>query len=218
MNMNIDELERIIKNRRSIRKWKRDQVPDDALRRAVDLATWAPNGGNFQGWHFIVIKNTRVIFQMADAVQSAVNKITSWPESAPWQEAINRSRNSASNFVNAPSCVAVFVTQYQSHLDKVLVAREHVDNEAKQISAYWKSAPTSIQNAAAAVSTMLLSLHCMGLGAVWLKAPLIAKEKIESILSVPEDMDLVCLVAVGYPDEAPYKDRKPLDQVLTCIT
>jgi nitroreductase len=57
----------------------------------------------------------------------------------------------------------------------------------------------------------------MGLGAVWMAAPLQAKKEIEALLKVPAEMDLVSLVAVGYPDESPSKDRKPVDQVLEFV-
>jgi len=64
---------------------------------------------------------------------------------------------------------------------------------------------------------MLLALHNMGLGAVWLAAPLVAKKEIEGMLNVPQAMNLMCLVAVGHPDESPQKDRKPVNQVLEFI-
>jgi len=60
-------------------------------------------------------------------------------------------------------------------------------------------------------------LHHMGLGAVWLVSPLQAKKEIETILKVPSNMALVCVVAVGYPDEAPQKDRRPVDEVLEFV-
>jgi nitroreductase len=215
--METDELGKIITQRRSIRQWKKEDVPDHLLRRAVELATWAPNGGNFQGWHFTVIKNSTVLSKMADAVQSTVDKMVSWPETAPWKEEMERSQKNASFFRDAPASVAVFVNRYQSHLDKVLEARGTADEEAREILAFRKFAPTAIQSAAAAVATMLLALHSMGLGAVWLGAPLLAKKTIESILQTAPDLDLVCLVAVGYPAELPQKDRKPVDKVLKFI-
>jgi nitroreductase len=154
---------------------------------------------------------------MADAVQSVVDKMVTWPEAAPWQEEMKRSQKNASFFRNASACVAVFVNQYLSHLDQVLVARGKSDDEARQILAYRRFGPTTIQNAAAAVTTMLLGLHCMGLGAVWLTAPLLAKKEIEAILKVPAGLDLVCLVAIGYPAESPKKDRKPVEEVLEFV-
>jgi len=48
--MNLQDLEKLIKGRRSIRQWKKQEVPEEMLKKAVELATWAPNGGNYQGW------------------------------------------------------------------------------------------------------------------------------------------------------------------------
>jgi len=106
--MDLQELERLIKGRRSIRQWKKEEVPDELLRKAVELATWAPNGGNFQGWHFVVIKNRETLLRMAEAVQSVADRIASWPESAALEE-MERYRKNASFFRNAPAVIATFV-------------------------------------------------------------------------------------------------------------
>lgn len=215
--MDLQNLETLVKERRTIRKWKKQEVSDDLIKKAIEVATWAPNGGNFQGWRFVVVKNREVIVKMADAVQSAANKIASWPESLRWKEDMERYRANASFFRNAPVCIAVFVNQYISALDKPLMARESYDQEAREILVCRRSAPTAIQSAAAAVTTMLLAFQQMGLGAAWLGAPLMAKKEIESILAVSNDLSLVCLVALGYPDESPQKDRMPVDQVLEFV-
>ena len=215
--MDMQALEKLIRGRRSVRQWKKEEVSDELLRKAVELATWAPNGGNFQGWQFVIVKNKEVIRKMADAVQSVADKIASWPEAGSWQEDVKRYQKNASYFRNAPACVGAFVSQYESVADKVLTARDSFDPEAREILRCRRSAPTAIQSAAAAVTTMLLVFHHMGLGAVWLAAPLQAKKEIETILNVPPNMSLICLVAVGYPDESPEKDRKPVDQVLDFV-
>jgi nitroreductase len=215
--MEMQALEKLIKRRRSIRKWKKEEVPDDLLRKAVELATWAPNGGNYQGWRFTISKNRRVIEEMANAVQSVMDKIASWPEAMSWEEDIRRFQSNASYFRNSPVCIGVFTEEYQSVTDKVLKARESFDREAKEIMEFRRSAPTAIQSAAAAVATMMLVFHQMGLGSVWLGAPLTAKKEIERILRAPANLSLICLVAVGYPDESPQKDRRPVDEVLNFI-
>jgi len=212
--MNTQDLETLIKGRRSIRQWKKEDVPDELLKKAVEMATWAPNGGNYQGWRFVVVKKKETIEKMASAVQSVADKIASWPEAMPWQEDVNRYQKNASFFRNAPVCMGVFMSGYQSPMDKVLVARESFDREAKEILGFRRSAPTAIQSGAAAVTTMLLVFHQMGLGAVWLVSPIQAKREIEAILKAPPNMDLICLIAVGYPGESPQRERKPVDEVL----
>lgn len=215
--MNVQNLEKLIKGRRSIRQWKKNEVSDELLKKAVELATWAPNGGNYQGWHFIVVKRKEIIGKIANAVQSVSDKIASWPEATPWQEDVNRYQKNASFFRNAPVCIGVFSSAYQSPMDKVLFAREASDREAREILGFRRSAPTAIQSGAAAVTTMLLVFHQMGLGAVWMVSPIQAKKEIESILKSPSNMNLICLIAVGYPDESPQKERKPVDEVLEFV-
>ncbi len=215
--MNIQDLERLIKGRRSIRQWKKQEVPEEMLEKAVELATWAPNGGNYQGWRFVAVRNKAVIGKMAEAVQAVADKMASWPEAKSWEEDIKRYQKNASFFKNAPACVGLFTGEYQSPMEKLLAARESFDPEAKKVMGFRRSAPTVIQSVAAAVTTMLLVFHQMGLGAVWLVSPIQAKKEIETILKVPSTMALVCLVAVGYPDESPQKDRRPVDQVLEFV-
>jgi len=215
--MDIQNLEKLIKGRRSIRQWKKEDIPDELLKKAVELATWAPNGGNYQGWRFIIVKRKETIEKMANAVQSVSDKIASWPEAVSWQEDVNRYQKNASFFRKASACIGVFSGVYQSPMDKVLMARESFDPEAKEIFGFRRSAPTAVQSAAAAVTTMLLVFHQMGLGAVWLVSPIQAKKEIEAILDVPSNIDLICLVAVGYPDEFSRRDRKPVNEVLEFI-
>ena len=215
--MDTQALEKLIKTRRSIRKWKKDQVSDELLKKGVELATWAPNGGNFQGWHFVAVTNKEVIQKIGDAVQSVADKISTWPEATPHREDVERYKKNASFYRHAPALIGVFVGQYQTFFDQILLKRESFDREAKEILEFRRSSPTAIQSASAAVTTILLAFHQMGLGAIWLAGPLQAKKEIEKMLKGPANMSLVCLVAVGYPDESPQKDRKPVDQVLTFI-
>ena len=215
--MEKETLEKLIKSRRSIRKWTPQEVPEDVLTRAVEWATWAPNGGNMQGWRFVMVKNKDLIRTMADAVQTVADRISAWPEGAAWPQEVERVRKNAAYFRHAPVLLAVFVAQYVSAADRILLAREAFDPEAKRILAFRRSAPTAVQSAAAAVATLLLALHEQGLGTVWLGAPLIAKDRLEALLKAPAQMSLTSLVAVGYPAETPVVGRKPLAEIFEVI-
>ena len=68
--MKTSEMAELIKGRRSIRSWLDKPVNEDMLLQAIELATWAPNGGNQQNWLFYVILNKKVINSIADAVQT----------------------------------------------------------------------------------------------------------------------------------------------------
>jgi nitroreductase len=215
--MDVTVLERVIKERRTIRQWRNEDVSDELIRYAVELATWAPNGGNYQGWHFTVVKNRDLIEEMANCVQSVVDRIAGWPEAGTWREEIQRYQRNGSFFRSAPVCMGVCAKEYESLMERVLKRRESFDPVAREMLSFRRSAPTTIQSAAAAVTTMLLAFHYLGLGACWLAAPLMAKREIENILKVPKNMALICLIAVGYPDESPLRERKPVGEVLEFI-
>jgi nitroreductase len=55
----VDVLE-AIKTRRSIRKFKKDLVPEKLLNQVLDAGRWAPSSRNRQPWKFIVLRSAEV--------------------------------------------------------------------------------------------------------------------------------------------------------------
>ncbi len=55
----------IMKARRSIRKFKPDPVPDDAVHGILEAARWCQSASNKQPWRFIVVKNKDMIVKIA---------------------------------------------------------------------------------------------------------------------------------------------------------
>ncbi len=47
----------IIRNRRSIRKFKKQPVEDEKILLILEAARWAPSSGNLQNWRFIVVRD-----------------------------------------------------------------------------------------------------------------------------------------------------------------
>lgn len=216
--MDTTELANLIKNRRSVRVWQDKPVPEEMILRAIEIATWAPNGGNMQNWHFYVILNRETIKSIADAVQASANTIGSWPEAATWAETANRMLQRASFFRTAPAAIAVTTGQYQSPIENILVARGDADPKASEIRQSRAIADTKIQSIASVVAYLCLVLHQIGLGAVWMTGPTQAKVEIEKILKVPAGMDFVALIPLGYPAEnPPAKTRKPVEDVCEVI-
>jgi len=93
---------------------------------------------------------------------------------------------------NASACIAVFL-----------------DNKAS----YHRE--KDIQAIGACLQNMLLAIHHLGLGGVWLGEVLKNREQVEKLLEVPDGVELMAVVALGHPAEKPGKGtRKPLDQVI----
>ena len=54
------EFERVVKERRSIRKYKDEKVPHDVIMEIVDMARYAPSWKNTQIARYIVVENERI--------------------------------------------------------------------------------------------------------------------------------------------------------------
>jgi nitroreductase len=93
---------------------------------------------------------------------------------------------------SAPVCIAVFLDNAASY-DRV----------------------KDIQAIGACIQNMLLALHHLGLGGVWLGEILRNRDKVEKVLQVPEDCELMAVVAVGQPADAKGGGmRKPINEVI----
>jgi nitroreductase len=215
--MDTAELERLIKSRRSIRRWQDRTVPEDTLLKAIEMATWSANGGNQQNWRFYVITRKETIKAIADAVQRTADLIASWPEAAKFGTIPAGWRERSSFFRTAPAAIAVAAAHYQSFVDQLMSMREKADPAAAEMRRWRNIADSRIQSVSSAIATLLLALHQMGVGALWMTGPMQAKGDIERILSVPENLDLVAFIPVGYPDESPTSLRKPVAEVTEVV-
>lgn len=217
--MELSDLATLIRSRRSIRRWQDKEVPLRLLTQAIEIATWAPNGGNRQNWRFYVITNRNTIKSIADEVQKTAGQMASWPEAKEFASEVSRWKDGAGFFRSAPAAIAVAAAQYDSVADKVLSAREKTDRQASQMRAWRNTANTRIQSVASATAYLLLVLHNMGLGAVWMTGPMQAAGEIQKILRVPPDMNLVAFIPVGYPAESPEpQPRRPVEEVCEIVS
>jgi nitroreductase len=79
---------------------------------------------------------------------------------------------------NAPICIAVFLDHSRVY-DRV----------------------KDVQAVGACIQNMLLTIHSMGLGGVWLGEILKNKEKVGELLEAGENLELMAVVTLGHPDE-----------------
>lgn len=64
--VNYDELLELVKNRRSVRWFKPDSIPDEYIDKIIEVARWAPSGFHTQPWEFVVIKKKELRNKIAD--------------------------------------------------------------------------------------------------------------------------------------------------------
>jgi len=65
--MNYDNFLKLLRYRRSIRRFKPDPIPDDYIIKILDAAHYAMSGANSQPWEFIVVKNPDIKKKVCEA-------------------------------------------------------------------------------------------------------------------------------------------------------
>ncbi|MFH1147320.1 MAG: nitroreductase [Pseudomonadota bacterium] len=143
---------------------------------------------------------------VGDELLREVLKAASWAPSGlnnqPWRFAVIRDSKVRAQMAqltrygavieNAPVAIGVFLD------------RDVVYNETKDIQAVG----ASLQN-------MLLAAHAQGLGAVWLGEILKNREKVLKILSLPPNLELMAIVAMGHPaHHNQTSQRKSLEELI----
>jgi len=160
---------------------------------------------------FDLIRNRRSIRQFSsetvdDETVNEIIEMGTWAPSGlnnqPWKFVVVRdfeTRKHLSGHTrysrvvqNAPVCIAVFLDNNKGY-DRV----------------------KDIQAIGACIQNMLLTIHHMGLGAVWLGEILKNRQAVEKLLGVPDGCELMAVVALGRPAETRGAGaRKPLSEVI----
>lgn len=198
------DLDKTIRQRRSVRRFKATPVPKDLVRRIIESGTWAPSAGNRQQWEFTVVISEKVRRQMAEAVRdrwtsilasaavSVVGEIKEYSGNFDW-------------FSTAPVVIAVSARGPDAFLSHLL------GDNAVDVAGTKTSAAMAAQN-------LMLAAHSLGLGTCCLTGPLAAQEELKRAVGLGKRQTIVCLVALGYPAEDPAeKPRKPLDEVMRTV-
>ncbi|HKW27782.1 MAG TPA: nitroreductase family protein [Verrucomicrobiae bacterium] len=196
------QLLKLIRSRRSVRRFSNRAVSREDMVRLLEAARWAPSNHNRQPWRFIIIEDNKQISQLAETVSQGLSeKLKSLPEVAA--RYISQFKQNATFFANAPVLVVVLHKQPVSVSAPVLAGLKNPDLVSGE--------PLSV---AMAVQNFLLSAQALGLGTCVLTGPLLAQDVLVGVLGLPAGHDLTCLVALGYPAESPAPPRrKTIEQI-----
>jgi nitroreductase len=197
------ELAAAIKGRRSIRKFKAQDVPKSIITEILEEARWSPSWGNTQPWDLSVLTgNTLAKFKEMNlrqtmagaAVASDVPMLEKWPDA---------------------------MKARYGDLGKVVLSAQGIKREDKEgrdkyymnmVSAF--DAPCLILacisrdnlveyqmlDIGLIAQTICLAAHDKGLGTCLLAATARFPAEIRKIAAIPDDKKIVMGIALGYPD------------------
>jgi nitroreductase len=184
------DLYEAIKGRRSVRTFKKTVVPRDLIEKIFDVALWAPSGMNRQNWKFFVLtgekkeKLVSISFTSFHYLEPQLQELY-----AEKPKIIEATRRFFNRLGDAPVVICAYFEPTKS------------------------DETTSLQNVAAAIQNLLLVAYAEGLGTCWMTGPVTVADEINRFLGT-EDMTLVAVIPMGYPDETPKAPPRRTDMVV----
>jgi nitroreductase len=195
--MKYDDLMELFRNRRSIRKFKADPVPDEYVDKIIDAARLAPSGFNTQPWEFVIIKDKNLKDKIAAIIDEY--KINQFDRMETTREAWQgpqwkRGPKDQSDYSSAP----VFIlTLGDIRTKQALPMAVRFLNHKRE----------SIFNSSLANAFMYMHLAAtaLGLGTQWVTAVQvpIVNSLVKNLLGIPEPLEVYDMLVLGYPDMTP---------------
>ncbi len=191
---------RLIRSRRSVRRYEDRPVPAEILRELLEAARWAPSAHNRQPWRFVVLVDAQRRRMLAEAMGERLRHDL-LADGLPAGEVERQVTRSVARISQAPAAIVAFLS---------MADMDQYPDERRQLL----ERTMAVQSVALAVQNMLLLAHAHGLGACWMCAPLFCPDVVRDALDVPADWEAQVLVTVGYPAETRAKERSPLDDLV----
>jgi coenzyme F420-0:L-glutamate ligase / coenzyme F420-1:gamma-L-glutamate ligase len=196
-----DPLFVFLRSRRSIRRFRNEPVEDNLLARLIEAATWAPSAGNRQDWFFDVVTSPDVKRKLGKAVDRRWREIIRDNRDSGYIEEVERYAAHFASFVSAPVAIIVSARRpdsFQCHL---------LGEDASATTGSACSAAMAAQN-------LMLAAHALGLGTCCMTGAVAARTELAAILETDAKREIVCLIALGWPDEEPAPpQRRPVKEI-----
>ena len=171
----------VFHNRRSVRKFKSDAVPEADILKIIDAARMAPTSGNQQPWKFLVIRDHALIASMMEAcVKQSLTRYDANPNSnetrAKYEERVRTAL--ATGYFSAPVFIVVLTDNNSTYPEY-----NHWDGPL-------------------AAGYLMLAARALGYGTVFI-TDAIPENVTKEVLQIPDTYTRVCITPLGVPFEWP---------------
>ena len=189
--------------RRSVRDFSDQAIPQSVLENAILAAGSAPSGANMQPWHFVVVQDQEIKQKIRQAAEIEERELYTHRASEEWLDALAPLGTDANKpfLETAPALIAVFSKKVS------------IDDNGVRHKNYYTAESVGI-----ATGILITALHQAGL-ATLTHTPSPMKFLAE-ILDRPSHERPFLLLVVGYPAKnalVPDLERLPLDKISTFL-
>ncbi len=197
----LDTFARVIRERRSVRRFRDEPIDGAIVQRVLEAGLWAPSPHGTQPWRFVVIT------QRANREHLADSMAVSWRDNLemdnePPEMIEGRLAGSRRRLLEAP--VLIIVCLYTADSDRY---PDPARAEAERTMA--------VQSLGACVENMLLMAYASGIDAGWMCAPLFCPEIVVDALDLGSALTPHGLIAMGHAAADPKRrQRRSLDTLI----
>lgn len=174
-----DAIYRVISERRDMRHFRSDPVPDEILARLLQAAHFAPSVGFMQPWRFIRITDHHLRQQIHDLVEA--ERIATAQALAEREDEFMRLK-----VEGILECSELLVVSLMNNRDKYLFGRRTLPE-------------MDLASAACAIQNLWLAARAEGLGLGWVS--LFEPEQLGKLLNIPNGAKPIAILCIGYVDE-----------------
>ncbi len=192
------ELLEVIQNRRSIRKFKPDEVPEEYIHQLIEAGRLAPSGTNLQPARYIVIKSEEARTKLKDC--TPLPFVSAAPAIIACCVDTNSITSTGERMKELKEAEAFVYTPLNNADENYNKGKQSIDTAS--LKAYLNL------NVAIAIDHITLRATDLGLGSCWVM--MFDKEKVKALLNLEDRYDVLALLPIGYPDQTP-KQRPRLD-------
>ena len=197
----LETFERVLRERRSVRRFKNEPVKNAIVERVLEAGLWAPSPHGTQPWRFVVITRRANREHLAEAMAASWRHNLEM-DNEPAEVIEGRLAGSRRRLLEAP--VLIIVCLYTADSDRY---PDPVRAKAERTMA--------VQSLGACVENMLLTAYASGIDAGWMCAPLFCPEIVVEALGLDPELTPHGLIAMGHAAAAPR--RRPRRSLETLI-
>lgn len=190
--VNLDETVQLLRSRRSVRNFQERPVEREKIQKLIEIARYAPTGGNLQMVHWTVFTSRETLKRMASLAIDWIRKLIQTSPSG-----------------SLPPYMPRIVAGWDSGKDTVLRKAPVV-----LIASSPKQDPNGMVNVTLALSYLELAALPMGLGTCWagiLQRALQSYDPLRELVALPEGHTHHYPMMLGYPKFRYFRlpERKP---------
>ncbi len=194
-----DILLKLIKERRSIRVFKPDPIPEEFIQKILEAGRWAPSGANGQPWELIVVRDKEKRARLSEILQY----MGKWErENEPKYVDEGHVVFPINSFTYTKTVPVFIIIGLDPKWKKISI--QVGDGSDDRI--YRQSVGHLVQN-------MWLMVHALGLATVDVTVRNV-QERIKNLLHIPHDLEVSDILPIGYPAQKREKDRRPLEAIV----